>query len=728
MNRMNLHRIVLGASLFLSLLLGFSSLAQGQSGLLITEFMADNEATLRDDFGEFSDWIEIYNGNDTAVNLEGYYLTDDPAQLTQWRFPATNLPPRRFLVVFASGRNRAIAGAALHTNFRLAAAGEYVALVEPDGTTVVSDYTFDAQTAGISYGLSVRLTNEVNLVPTGLVARVMVPASNIGTNWIQPGFVDASWQPSTAAIGFETNSSGVIYAGLIGTDLFAAMFPSARPSAYLRIPIVLADPFALADVQFQMRYDDGFIAYLNGREIGRRNAPANSLWNSIATASRANSLAVLPESISNPNLLAGLVAGTNVLAIHGLNRAGSDQDFLIRPDFAARDVVVQADTRQFFATPTPGTANSLGRSEVSGAVTFSRESGLFTNAFALTLSAEAAPPGTVIRYTLDRSVPSESSPIYSGPLMITNTIQVRARVFEPNNYPGSIQSGTYVFVHSSAAGFNSDLPVMVLHTLGGGTITDAGQRPGYLEIHDTFRGRSSLLGDADLKTRFGAKVRGSSTGSQAKKALTIEFWDEANNTRDLSPLGMPAESDWILYPPNNAEPVLIHNPYAYELYRQFGRYSVRTRFVELYLNESGGPLTSANYFGIYVLIEKIKIGPDRVDIDPLRPSDRTPPDVTGGYLFKIDRRDPGDTGFNGAGADLGSIGPCYVDPKESEIKSLERDPQEQYVATFFQDFRTALDGVNFAHPTNGYAPSGEHPGGGHRVRARQRGRVPPAPQ
>src|ERR1043165_2712046 len=122
-----------------------------QSGLYLTEFMASNDTTLKDDFGESSDWIEIYNGGNTAANLDGYYLTDDPARLTLWRFPSTNLPPRRFMLVFASGRNRAIPGASLHTNFKLDAAGEFLALVQPDGTTMVSQYTFGPQTTDISF-------------------------------------------------------------------------------------------------------------------------------------------------------------------------------------------------------------------------------------------------------------------------------------------------------------------------------------------------------------------------------------------------------------------------------------------------------------------------------------------------------------------------------------------------------------------------------------------------
>src|SRR6266540_1384383 len=76
------------------------------SQLIISEFMADNTRTLADEEGAYEDWIEVYNTGASAVNLDGWYLTDDADDLTGWRFPSTNLNAGSFLVVFASGKNR----------------------------------------------------------------------------------------------------------------------------------------------------------------------------------------------------------------------------------------------------------------------------------------------------------------------------------------------------------------------------------------------------------------------------------------------------------------------------------------------------------------------------------------------------------------------------------------------------------------------------------------------
>ena len=127
-------------------------LCADSGALLITEIMASNSSTIDDEDGDQSDWIEIYNPSGVAVNLSGWYLTDDAANLTKWAFPSVVVNPGAYLVVFASGKNRTTMP--LHTNFKLSADGEFLALIEPDGTTIASGYVpaFPAQYTDISYG------------------------------------------------------------------------------------------------------------------------------------------------------------------------------------------------------------------------------------------------------------------------------------------------------------------------------------------------------------------------------------------------------------------------------------------------------------------------------------------------------------------------------------------------------------------------------------------------
>lgn len=107
--------------------------------IVISEFMASNRRTLRDEDGETSDWIEIRNLGSTAENLSGWFLTDKAKKPTMWKFPpGVLLPANDFMILFASGKNRT--GNPLHTNFKLTAGGGYLALVRPDGRTVASEF------------------------------------------------------------------------------------------------------------------------------------------------------------------------------------------------------------------------------------------------------------------------------------------------------------------------------------------------------------------------------------------------------------------------------------------------------------------------------------------------------------------------------------------------------------------------------------------------------------
>ncbi len=123
--------------------------------LRLSEIMAVDRSTLPDADGEFSGWIEIHNPTSHSQNLAGWSLTDDFRRPRRWQFPDWELGPGQFLVVFASGKNRTNSAGELHTNFRLKRAGEYLALIRPDGRTVVDEYLpkYPALDLDVSFGL-----------------------------------------------------------------------------------------------------------------------------------------------------------------------------------------------------------------------------------------------------------------------------------------------------------------------------------------------------------------------------------------------------------------------------------------------------------------------------------------------------------------------------------------------------------------------------------------------
>src|SRR6185503_19155441 len=156
-------------------------------------------------------------------------------------------------------------------------------------------------------------------------------------------------------------------------------------------------------------------------------------------------------------------------------------------------------------------------------------------------------------------------------------------------------------------------------------------------IFERTNGVASLNSPPVTASRAGLKLRGSSSFSFVKKSYALETWEEVDeDPRNLSLLGMPAESDWVLYSPDFSQfdASLIHNSFMYELANQSGYYASRTRFVEVFLNTTGASLSTAHYAGLFLLIEKVKRGKERVDFERLSEDGQS-----GGWMLSIDRMD-----------------------------------------------------------------------------------------
>lgn len=125
----------------------------GSSPVVINEIMASNLSTMADPQGEFDDWIELRNLTDTAVDLTGRYLTDDPTNPRKWEFPSgTSIPANGFAIVWADEDGKAADG--LHANFKLSASGEELYLIDTDLqlNAVLDSVVFGQQTTDRSYG------------------------------------------------------------------------------------------------------------------------------------------------------------------------------------------------------------------------------------------------------------------------------------------------------------------------------------------------------------------------------------------------------------------------------------------------------------------------------------------------------------------------------------------------------------------------------------------------
>jgi len=145
-------KIKLIAQLALILIIFFwSQLTHGQS-IIINEFLASNQNVIADQDSAFSDWIEFYNSGEDTIDLADFSLSDDPTNSTKWIFPTILIKPKKFLLVWASGKDRTDS-TALHTNFKLNAGGEFIGLYNSIGKAVDS-LSFGPQTSNVSFGRS----------------------------------------------------------------------------------------------------------------------------------------------------------------------------------------------------------------------------------------------------------------------------------------------------------------------------------------------------------------------------------------------------------------------------------------------------------------------------------------------------------------------------------------------------------------------------------------------
>ena len=173
------------------------------------------------------------------------------------------------------------------------------------------------------------------LLPTEASVRVIVPVDDsLGMDWIAPDFDDSAWLSGTTGVGYERNAG---FEDLINTDILE-LAHQINPTCYLRIEFDVENPQGLAFLTLRMKYDDGFIAYLNGERVAASNDRPDPQWNSRSLGTNSDSRAVVFENFDISESTDLLRVGRNVLAIHGLNTSDGSSDFLILPEVTAAAV------------------------------------------------------------------------------------------------------------------------------------------------------------------------------------------------------------------------------------------------------------------------------------------------------------------------------------------------------------------------------------------------------
>ena len=179
-----------------------------------------------------------------------------------------------------------------------------------------------------------------------------------------------------------------------------------------------------------------------------------------------------------------------------------------------------------------------------------------------------------------------------------------------------------------------------------------------------------------------------------KHSYTFHTLDAKTNELKVDLFGFPKDDAWVLYAPFE-DKTMIRDVLAYQLSNKMGEYTPRTRYVEVFVRSSGGPVSMKDYEGVYVLVEKIKRGKERVNIAKLTPEQNSEPEISGGYIIKRDHQDGNGKRFH---TDRG--GPYFfVNPNERTITREQR----AWLTKYFTQFEEALYGDDFADPKKGYA-------------------------
>ncbi|MFN0080153.1 MAG: autotransporter-associated beta strand repeat-containing protein [Prosthecobacter sp.] len=246
----------------------------------------------------------------------------------------------------------------------------------------------------------------------------------------------------TTPLGVATGASSAVQ-----TNIETAM-RNVNASAFIKQRFI-ASAGAFTTLSLQMRYNDGFTAWVNGTSIAASNAPATLAWDSAATGTRTNAQTLAPLALNVSAVIPSLLSGTNQLAIQGLNTSAADDSFLMLPELIAGSLPA-TPVVAFFNNATPNTINALPSSLGKVAtLAVSPKRGVYPDAvvtsvpFNVTLSTTT--PSVSIRYTTDGTLPTETNGAnYTAPISITLTTTLRAAAFKPGWETSKVSTHSYI--------------------------------------------------------------------------------------------------------------------------------------------------------------------------------------------------------------------------------------------------------------------------------------------
>lgn len=527
-------------------------LSRGAGQVVISEFMEKNRTTLRDEDGDFSDWIELWNRSDEAVDISGWNLSDRENQLG-WTLPEMSLQPGERIVIFASGKDRQ--GEQLHTGFSLSG---------DEGVWLRNEYGYlcsSALCADCDGDVSMALGDD------GSYGQSLYPT---------PGYENtaAGWESFQQSLSCESpliiNEAQVYNLNLAPVNKEYYDWVELKNNS--GDTIVLSDYYISDDREDYLKYR------LPEVELG----PGEFIL-----------LYCTSEALPEGYYAAGFELNSENEQLYLATAEGELLDSVSLKDIpylGSFGRMAGENGWFYFSSPSPGSENSGGQRRVAEKPLSLTEDGVYN--YIEGMYVELSASGT-IRYTLDGSAPTAESPEYTGPIYIDKTTVIRAVNFEEGALPSRTLSLSYIINE------NHSLPVLSLLTDSPAefdTMYNAKQKglelPASLSLYEE---------DGSFTIACGVSMHGETSLVLPKKNMSVRFrgaYGQSTLNYDIYDGGVTEFTNLLLRSGQDFPISIIRNELSQELCAQATDKVINQRSIYCILYING------EYSGIYSLKEK----------------------------------------------------------------------------------------------------------------------------
>lgn len=481
-----------------------------QSGSIATSLIYINEymksgTVLLDEDGDYSPFVEIYNSNDSAVDLKGYGLSDNSSKPLKWTFPDITVEAGEYLVVYLSGKSDKLysAGGELHASFKLSKSDNFLSLADSDGNVIDSQSLVELSES-CSFG---RDTEDID---SWLYFPRPTPGDENSTQGFED-FVESSIFGSSVYISEVASANSMSYKNSSGEylDWIELYNPTDND-------INLAG-FGLSD-------DDDIPYKYTFSDVTLNAGGYLTVFCADIEKQTSEGELYLPFSLSatGETLVLTNAEGCTVDKM----RTG-----LLREGYSSGRKSGEYGTRMFFETPTPSTSNSsVAYSGYTKTPTISHDGGYVSSG---TVIEFLASEGAVIYYTTDGSMPTALSNKYTSPISIHATGTLRAIAIEEGKLPSSDVCRTFLTEDEH------DIPVVALSGDPDGIFGPNGLYENYsktadieVPVHFQYYTEQGNLG---IDFNAGLKIFGAYSRSEAQKSFSVNLRGKYGQTEVTYP-------------------------------------------------------------------------------------------------------------------------------------------------------------------------------------------------